>query len=292
MRNLFRLSTKNGGLGTKNPILDTKCQRESSLKITREHVEQILNQERIVDSLDQLRMSVKNHKQELLTLKILRTIQDKIDVDSTIPEDALKFVFQASDKGASAWLNVVPIGKQGLVINKMEFWDALRLRYNLRLENLASGCVCGDKFGVAFTLSSKRGVSIAHTHDEIRNLLKSMLNKVCNDVMVEPPLMPLNNEKFKYKASNRSTEARLDIKAGGFWRKLQTALFNIRVSHVNCKTNKDLLISEIFRNHEQVKKRQYLQRVLDAEHGTFTPLVFGTNRGLGKENNDLIKIWL
>ena len=31
------------------------------------------------------------------------------------------------------------------------------------------------------------------------------------------------------------------------------------------------------------KKREYLQRVLDVENGVFTPLVFGTNGGLGEE---------
>ena len=116
-----------------------------------------------------------------------------------------------------------------------------------------------------------------------------MLNKVCKDVMIEPPLMPLNNEKFKYKTTNRSAEARLDIKANSFWRKGQTAFFDIRVTHVNCKTNEELNTSEVFLSHEKEKKRQYLKRVLDVEHGTFTPLVFGTNGGLGKECGDFIK---
>ena len=101
--------------------------------------------------------------------------------------------------------------------------------------------------------------------------------------------MPLNNETFRYKTTNRSTEARLDIKANGFWRKGQTAFFDIRVTHVNCKTNQDKQTAEVFLNHEKEKKRQYLKRVLDVEHGTFTPLIFGTNGGLGKECSDFIK---
>jgi len=35
--------------------------------------------------------------------------------------------------------------------------------------------------------------------------------------------------------------------------------------------------------HEKEKKRKYQQRVVDVEIGSFTPLVFGTNRGMGKE---------
>ena len=41
--------------------------------------------------------------------------------------------------------------------------------------------------------------------------------------------------------------------------------------------------AKIFENHENEKKGQYNQRVLDVEHGTFTPLVFGTNGGMGEE---------
>ena len=35
--------------------------------------------------------------------------------------------------------------------------------------------------------------------------------------------------------------------------------------------------------HENDKKRLYSRRVLDAEHGSFTPLVFTTTGGMGKE---------
>ena len=38
------------------------------------------------------------------------------------------------------------------------------------------------------------------------------------------------------------------------------------------------------------KKRTYLDRVLNIEHGTFTPLIFGTNGGYGKEAGDFLRI--
>ena len=38
-----------------------------------------------------------------------------------------------------------------------------------------------------------------------------------------------------------------------------------------------------YRLHENEKKRQYSSRVLDIEHGTFTPLIFTTTGGMGKE---------
>ena len=39
----------------------------------------------------------------------------------------------------------------------------------------------------------------------------------------------------------------------------------------------------IFKEQENEKKRKYQQRVLDVEMGSFTPLVFGTNGGMGVE---------
>ena len=37
----------------------------------------------------------------------------------------------------------------------------------------------------------------------------------------------------------------------------------------------------IFKEQENEKKRKYQQRVLDVEMGSFTPLLFGTNGGMG-----------
>ena len=40
----------------------------------------------------------------------------------------------------------------------------------------------------------------------------------------------------------------------------------------------------MFKEQEQEKKRKYQQRVLNVEMGTFTPLIFGTNGGMGTES--------
>jgi len=50
-------------------------------------------------------------------------------IDSTLPSDLLRSVNQSRDKGASSWLTTVPLVDQGLVRNKQEFRDSLRVRY-------------------------------------------------------------------------------------------------------------------------------------------------------------------
>ena len=41
--------------------------------------------------------------------------------------------------------------------------------------------------------------------------------------------------------------------------------------------------------HEQEKKRAYNQRVLEVENGVFTPLVFSTSSGMGREASKFYK---
>ena len=44
------------------------------------------------------------------------------------------------------------------------------------------------------------------------------------------------------------------------------------------------MAKSVFKEQEEEKKRKYHQRVLDVEMGSFTPLVFGTNGGMGVAN--------
>ena len=73
--------------------------------------------------------------------------------DNQLPSDLLRSVNQSRDKGASSWLTAVPLVDQGLVLNKQEFRDSLRLRYNMPLSDLPSKCVCGEKYTVCHALS-------------------------------------------------------------------------------------------------------------------------------------------
>ena len=51
----------------------------------------------------------------------------------------------------------------------------------------------------------------------------------------------------------------------------------------NAESHRDLKPQQIYCLHENEKKRQYSRRKLDIEHGTFTPLIFTTTGGMGKE---------
>ena len=57
----------------------------------------------------------------------------------------------------------------------------------------------------------------------------------------------------------------------------------MRVCHPNAESYWDQEPQQIYRIHENDKKRLYSRRALDVEHGLFTPLVFTITGGMGKE---------
>ena len=113
----------------------------------------------------------------------------------------------------------------------------------------------------------KRKGLVAQRHDGVRNLLTTFIDKICNNVEIEPRLQPLDNERFHLRSAVTSSEARLDIKAGGFSARVVTAFFDVRVTHVNSKCYQSKPTSEVFKEQEEEKKREYQQRVLDVEMG-------------------------
>ena len=137
-------------------------------------------------------------------------------------------------------------------------------------------------FNLTHALNCKKGGFVIIRHDEIRNFNADLLKKLCNDVQVEPQLQPYNGEQVSSGSVTRD-EARLDIRARGFWRSGQSAFFDIRVTNTNADSARALSSSQIYRRHEQEKKRKYNDRVMNNERGTFTPLVYSTSGGLGNE---------
>ena len=65
-------------------------------------------------------------------------------------------------------------------------------------------------------------------YDKVRDKFGKLLNEVCNNVEIESPLLPLIGENLTQN-SNKSDEARLDVRARGFWQRGQRAFFDVRI---------------------------------------------------------------
>ncbi|CAH3186049.1 unnamed protein product [Porites lobata] len=280
VRRLATLATGQGGLGIPDLESEAPQQFAASRLITTAHVDSIASQSSIMVPGEISTEELKRHQQSLKRA----SAKEKMDsIDSSPSPGLLRLVNQSRDKGASSWLNAMPLADKGLAFNKQEFRDSLRLRYNLPLVDLPSHCICGDKFPVSHALSCKKGGFVAQRHDGVRNFHRQ------DDVEIEPRLQPLDNERFHLRSAVTSSEARLDIKAGSFWARGVTAFFDVRVTHVNSNCYQSKPTSEVFKEQEEEKKRKYQQRVLDVEMGSFTPLVFGTNGGMGNECQPFLK---
>ena len=120
-------------------------------------------------------------------------------------------------------------------------------------------------------------------HNELRDLTASLLSVVCHNVAIEPRLQPLNGESMTHRTAITTDDARLDIRARGFWSTSQDAYFDVRVFHPNAPSNNSGSLSAAYKKHEDIKKRAYGQRVREVEYGVFTPLVFSTTGGMGQE---------
>ena len=60
------------------------------------------------------------------------------------------------------------------------------------------------------------------------------------------------------------------------------------MTYVNSQSNQSKYTATIFKEQEN-EKRKYNQRVMDVEMGTFTPLVFGTNGGMGLDCQNFLR---
>ena len=212
-------------------------------------------------------------------------------VRETLPQPLKRAMDLAQEKGASIWLTALPIRDQGFSMNKCEFQDALNIRYGWALKNTPRHCICGKMFTVDRAMTCHHGGLPTIRHNAIRDITENLLSEVCHDVEKEPALQPLTGETIIPQSANRKDDARADIRTRGFWGRQQCAFLDIRVLHPNAQSYRNTNIPALYRQHEQIKKREYGDRVRQVEMASFTPLVLTTTGGMGKETTTFYK-WL
>ena len=219
-RDILALPVRLGGLGMANPCHEAAREHASSIKVTSPLVEQIMNQSHQLpeDSLvNSLHQATKAEKSKELT----DTAEGLKNIAPRKTQRALKL---AQEKGSSLWLTVLPLQELGFDLNKREFRDAVKLRYDWPFDDIPSVCVCGETFTVDHAMICKRGGFVIQRHNELRDLEADLLNMVCSDVEVEPVLQDISGEQLN-RGSNKAQDARLDIHARGFWGPQSSAFF-------------------------------------------------------------------
>ena len=65
----------------------------------------------------------------------------------------------------------------------------------------------------------------------------------------------------------------------------QNAFFDIRTTNADCASQRSKPIQSVLKSHEEEMKRQYNARVMEVEHGSFTPIVITVKGVVGQEGN-------
>ena len=251
----------------------------ASSRITLSLVECIISQS---DELPKA-SAVKEAKSTTVTqVKKLESIRSS-NITNRQSADLQRTLEQLSQPGASSWLGALPIAAQGFNLNKGEFQDSLCLRYKMPIKNLPSKCPCGATFDTVHALNCSKGGFVNARHDNIRDMEFKLLQAVCKDVETEPHLQKVENKSQYQKSAITDDDARLDIRARGFWRAGQNAFFDVRVTNADNRSQQDMKLETVLKRHEQEKKRAYNRRVMEVEHGSFTPLVFTTSGVMSHE---------
>ena len=128
-----------------------------------------------------------------------------------------------------------------------------------------------------------RGGFVNARHDNIRDVECELLKSIVNDVECEPMLQQVTNKQGYCKSANLKDDARLDVRARGFWRPGQNAYFDVRVTNADCSSQQNTSLKQVLHKHEMEKKRSYNKRIMEVEHGSFTPLVFTTTGVMSHE---------
>jgi hypothetical protein len=265
------MPTKMGGLGILIPSKVSDTQYENSRNVTNSLTNHVINQKVTIEiekkEQKKIKLDIKNNKRRLIK-------NECEQIKAELSADKLKLFEATTEQGASSWLQALPLKLHDFYLDKQSFFDSLFIRYGIPLRKLPIRCVCGSSFSIDHALSCKRGGFILIRHNNIRDMTADFLSEICKDVKVEPALTPLSGEVLSGKSANKSDEARLDVAARGFWERGRNAFFDIRVFNPLAKSHSQKTLAVAHRSNEKEKKREYAERVLEVEHGSFSPLVF------------------
>ena len=274
-----------------DPVVPSQsCRMQSSLKADAvacpDRLESSLAEDAVIEAVAIARGAASNNrsrKQQNYRQEVASISEDLTPGQRLLTEIAM-------EKGISSWLTVAPSYENSTVLNKSDFRDALSIRYGFELTDIPDRCVCGAELSTSHAFTCPAGGYPTARHNEVRDLTAGILREAgMADVEVEPKLLPYEGEDLPGRMSNIATEARLDVRARGFWSRQQDAYFDVRVTHPAASLLSRSEVRSQLKRHEKAKKKQYGPRVVNVQRGVFTPLVFATNGMCGPETEVFLK---
>ncbi len=134
-REMLALPLRFGGLGIQNPVCVADREFEASKSITEDLKNLIYGQETDLTQLDM--KNIKQRKEALRTRKALDFKNEFNRIKGQLPSECKKKAFeQASLKGVSSWLSVLPLKSLGYSLNKQDFRNSVCLRYDWNIPGI------------------------------------------------------------------------------------------------------------------------------------------------------------
>jgi len=279
-RRMIALPVRCGGLGISNPVVTANKEYAVSKMVTDNLTKVIISQDK---SLENYAGWEVNERVKLLKAEKETNLKNEMkEIAEEMDGNTKRCFMLAQEKGAGSWLTVLPIHSLGYTLNKEEFLDSIRLRYGWLIPNIPSFCVCEAENTINHALTCKTGGQVIFRHNKIRDVNAEFLRQACYDVQLEPGLLPIENKEFRVSGIN-TDQARLDISARGLWSPFQKSMFDVRIFHPNAKSYSSKPLNTLYKLHENLKKRDYGDRVRQREKASFTPLVYSTHGGMATE---------
>ena len=279
-RELFALPCRLGGLNIPDPSLVSSVQYSNSLLVSSPLISLLLDQSDIIPpELDTLQLEA---KQTIRSNKAQFFIEKATSVRESLSSPLQKLFDIANERGSSTWLSVLPLKFHGYHLHKGAFRDGLCLRYGWEPPHLPDICTCGAPFSVDHALNCPCGGFPSLRHNELRDITASLMKEVCHNVTIEPILQPLSGETLHPRSAILDDNARSDVRAEGFWScRQQHAYFDVKVFNPVAATYRNKSLQSCYHRLEAGKRREYQDRILNVEHGSFSPLIFSTAGGMG-----------
>ena len=288
-RDMLSLPARLGGMGIYKPAEECLISNTNSMYISDPLVRLIQRQvfdfdpRELADEMKALRIDIDKESDNRFKAKLEVIL-------AHAPSELKLAVSAASEKGASSWVTASPSYDHDTVLHKGDFVDACYIRYGWTLLNLPLTCACGTAFSLQHALDCRLGGLRIIQHNEVRDTLAKCMREAGHTaVETEPRLQPLNGEVFDYKSANKDDEARSDIKCCGFWSNMRQAYFDVKVVSPFARSNVHLEPTQLFKNAERVKIREYKERIRNVEHADFNPLVFTCTGGMAPQCQMVVK---
>ena len=222
---------------------------------------------------------------------------------STLDADTARTVKRG--KHCGQWLSVMPSRVNGTELSAQEFRDNLHMRYGRAPGDLPKICDgCNAAFSVQHALDCKKGGLVVLRHDEIAGEVMEWGSKALTPsaVRVEPLIhldstaadgdeaeAPTTNTDTNRPSKHTANDGkRGDILMRGLYQRGLDCIIDVRVTDLDCKSNRNQDPEKVLARQEKQKKTKYLQACLK-QRRSFVPFVVSTDGMLGFEATNLIR---